>query len=136
MTKTLISIEIAKEYISQLDLSYIINAMCSSEYPLPKWTTSDAAHCAMLYKNFLWLHKKHPSIFFVPTKEIDEFWHNHILYTKNYHQDCLQIFGHYLHHEPANPNENPGPLIDAYLQTKQLYLEEFGHPIDQSMKRP
>jgi hypothetical protein len=120
-----ISQEQAREYLAQLDLSYIITAMCAEHYPLPRWTLADATLCCQLYKNFLFLQKKHRTIPLVPTREIDEFWHNHILYTKNYFRDCEQIFGHYMHHEPASPSDNPQQLVDDFLRTKQLYLEEF-----------
>lgn len=120
----------AKQYLDELDLSYIVTAMCAPDYPLPRWTLSDATHCAQLYKNFLLLKKKHSKLPLVPTRQIDEFWHNHILYTKNYFQDCLQIFGHYLHHDPALPTDNMDQLIHHFLQTKQLYLEAFQSNIE------
>lgn len=123
------TLEQARDYINQLDLHYIIDTMCHESYPLPRWTVSDAQMGCQLYKNFLYLIKKHPQESFVPTREIDEFWHNHILYTKKYSHDCMQIFGHYLHHEPADRDENPTILIAQYEKTKQLYLEEFKQPL-------
>lgn len=125
MTRKNISFEQAKIYIDQLDLQYIIDSMCSDTYPLPRWTLDDAKKCSQLYKNFLLLHKKHLSVSLVPTREVDEFWHNHILYTEIYTKDCLNIFGHYLHHRPANPHDNPETLLNDYSNTKKLYLEEF-----------
>ncbi len=115
----------AVDYLHDLDLSYIIEFMCSKRYPLPRWTEKDARHCEKLYKNFLLLQKKNPHISLVPTREIDEFWHNHILYTQKYMDDCQQIFGFYFHHIPTSPTENPQKLIDHFTQTKQLYFAEF-----------
>lgn len=125
-----VNIENARAYIDQLDLHYIAECMCSPSYPLPRWEMQEAMHCLKLYKNFLFLQKKHYPDMLVPSREIDEFWHNHILYTKNYFQDCLNIFGHYLHHEPASPNEDSSILIKDYLKTKQFYLDEFGIPLE------
>jgi len=124
-----VSLQAARDYLTKLDLSYIIETLCSIQYPLPRWTVEDATHCCQLYKNFLFLQKIHHSIPLVPTREIDEFWHNHILYTKRYFHDCEQIFGHYLHHEPATPTDNPAQLIDDFKQTKLLYLQEFGQSL-------
>ena len=124
-----IGLEEAQNYIEKLDLDYIVKAMCAPDYPLPRWTTLDAEHCSRLYKNFLILLKEYPLEGLVPSREIDEFWHNHILYTKNYHRDCLTIFGYYLHHEPASPLDNPEKLINDYLKTKQYYLKKFNHPL-------
>lgn len=126
----MITREAARRYIEQLDLSYLVDAMCAPTYPLPRWTHTDAVRCARLYKNFLILLKEHIPEPLVPTRHIDEFWHNHILYTKHYHEDCLSIFGHYLHHHPASPNDNPEKLVQDYLKTKQLYFDQFGEPLD------
>jgi len=123
-----IDLQTAKSYIENLDLSYIVEAMCSLKYPLPRWVQQDAEHCCQLYKNFLYLQKKHHPTPLVPTREIDEFWHNHILYTKQYTHDCQQIFGFYLHHVPNSPSEGHS-LINDFLHTKQFYLEEFGENI-------
>lgn len=120
------SLEAAKDYLDQLDLNYIAKAMCAPEYPLPRWQEDDALRCVQLYKNFLYLQKKHLPQPLVPTREIDEVWHNHILYTQQYFRDCEQIFGHYLHHAPASPTEETAKLVDDYLRTKALYFAEFG----------
>jgi len=119
----------ARTYIAQLDLHYIIDAMCDDAYPLPRWTHADATQCAQLYKNFLLLFKLHPKETLVPTREIDEFWHNHILHTKKYHNDCKNIFGYYLHHQPALPSDHPNNLIEGFLRTQALYLAEFKHSL-------
>lgn len=124
----MISLDEARDYLTQLDLSYIVEFMCAPHYPLPRWTKADALKCCELYKNFLWLHKKFSKPL-VPTKEIDEFWHNHILYTQRYTKDCLKIFGHYFHHEPESPTDNPEALVKLFVETKTLYLEEFNEPL-------
>lgn len=123
------TLEQARNYINALDLSYIVAAMCSDQYPLPRWRRDDADDCCKRYKNFLFLFKKYPQESLVPTREIDEFWHNHILYTKNYLHDCMNIYGYYLHHEPAVPGENPEILVSLYQKTKKYYLQEFNEPL-------
>lgn len=122
-------LEETRRHLQGLDLTYIVDAMCAPHYPLPRWTREDALHCCQLYKNFLFLLKKHLPTPLVPTREIDEFWHNHILYTRHYARDCELIFGHYLHHEPASPTEDSQTLVNDFRLTKQLYLEEFGEPL-------
>ena len=118
------SFERAYAYIEQLDLTYLVDAMCAESYPLPRWTKTDALKCVRLYKNFLLLFKMHPKENLVPTREIDECWHNHILYTKQYHSDCAQIFGHYLH-QPALPTDDHSILVNDFLSTQQLYFAMF-----------
>jgi hypothetical protein len=121
-----ISTDQARQYLATLDLSYIVRIMCDENYPLPRWTITDARECGRRYKNFLLLQKIHTSISLVPTRFIDEFWHNHILHTRCYLEDCQHIFGFYYHHVPAVPGENVARLIDQFERTKALYWEEFG----------
>lgn len=121
-----VSLEEGLAYIEAMDLNYIVEYMCSERYPLPRWTLSDAKQCQTLYKNFLTLFKQHPNEGLVPNKHVDEFWHNHILFTKEYIKDCIAIFGHYLHHIPANANDNPEILVQQFLKTKELYFDAFG----------
>lgn len=125
-----INLEQAKAYLKHLNLDYIVAAMSSDYYPLARWTRQDAEHCAQLYKRFLILQKIHVTETLVPTREIDEFWHNHILYTQNYINDCLHIFGHYLHHSPSSPEDNPQELASQFLKTKELYFKEFNQTLD------
>jgi len=37
---------------------------------------------------------------FVPSEQVDEFWHNFILYTKKYQVWCFKHFGYFIHHVP------------------------------------
>lgn len=39
-----------------------------------------------------------------PMSDVDEVWHAHILFTKQYAADCMTYFGHYFHHEPDDAN--------------------------------
>lgn len=124
------SLESAIRYINTLDLGYIINKMTDETYELPQWTHEDAVHCGKLYKNFLILLRKYPEASLVPTREIDEFWHNHILYTQRYTDDCLHIFGHYLHHHPADQTDEALiKLQEEFAITEELYFKEFGEPL-------
>jgi len=37
---------------------------------------------------------------FVPSVQVDEFWHNFILYTRKYQAWCFANFGYFVHHVP------------------------------------
>jgi len=124
------SIKTAKIYLESLDLTYIVDYMCSANYTLPRWTRDDAKTCMRLYKNYLLLNIIYPNEALVPTREIDEFWHNHILHTKKYFNDCKNIFGVYLHHVPNDPLEEVELLIQQYANTKELYFNEFNEQLN------
>lgn len=123
----------ARAQIDELDLSTIITTMCAPTYCLPRWQYQAAVQCSKLYKRFLFLLYKHRTIALVPTRDIDEFWHNHILDTRAYHRDCNLIFGYYLHHIPwrghgSAPAEHD--LAAQFLLTKQYYLAEYGESLE------
>ncbi|HEX7683037.1 MAG TPA: hypothetical protein VF446_05790 [Trinickia sp.] len=52
------------------------------------------------YRQFLKLAAKYPDAPIVPSEEVDEFWHMHILDTQRYSADCDRIFGYMIHHDP------------------------------------
>lgn len=45
------------------------------------------------------LDKEH--IIFMPSKCVDDLWHQFILFTNEYHDYCNKVFGNYLHHHPS-----------------------------------
>lgn len=85
--------------IDDLDLNQIIvkSMHKNSGYG---WEQELAEEVAVMYRAFLFLCKTYPEETIVPIKEVDEFWHLHILDTQKYHKDCQNIFGYYLHHFP------------------------------------
>ncbi|HSX14256.1 MAG TPA: TOMM precursor leader peptide-binding protein [Chlamydiales bacterium] len=105
-----------------LDLQYIIPRMVEKK----GWSREDAQDIVRKYKNFLALRILYPTLNCVPTLEIDEIWHDHILHTQQYMRDCEQIFGGYLHHLPSDgSDENKGSLATYFQETKDLYEKHF-----------
>ena len=85
------------------------------------------------YRRFLALHLAYPDAEIVPCKLVDDIWHQHILDTRAYHEDCDAIFGTYLHHFPyfgMRGEDDAQALSDAYSNTLDLYRDAFGDPPD------
>ncbi|MBX9782774.1 MAG: hypothetical protein K2X48_05685 [Chitinophagaceae bacterium] len=81
------------------------------------------------YKKYLTMIKLFPELDIVPNKIMDKFWHQHILDTRAYANDCNSIFGYFVHHYPyfgMNGEEDKQNLIDAFNQTKKIYKATFG----------
>ena len=115
------------DVISNLDLSLITNKLIY----VYKWNKEDAMECEKLYRNFLLLNLKYwgkESI--APTEEIDLFWHEHILDTKKYQEDCMNIFGQIMHHFPyaglPNSGVDKNQLLAVFNRTQELHFKEFG----------
>lgn len=58
---------------------------------------------------------------------VDEMWHTHILFTKNYASLCNAI-GNFIHHEPILTKEGRELLLPAYAETLYLYEKNWGKP--------
>lgn len=83
------------------------------------------------YRKFLAMHLAFPDADIVPCKLVDEMWHQHILDTEAYHDDCDAIFGRYLHHFPyfgMRGEDDEQALHNAYADTLERYRQAFGEP--------
>ena len=60
---------------------------------------------------------------------MDNVWHTLILHTRQYIEFCYRYFGRYIHHEPADPGDEP--ISEEY---KRLYKEQFGQPLVRDAK--
>ena len=93
------------------------------------WTRAEADRHELEYKRFLALVAKYPEEAIVPDKNVDKFWHGHILDTMKYAEDCRNVFGYFLHHFPyfgMRDEEDAANLAKASGRTQELYRQEFG----------
>jgi hypothetical protein len=93
------------------------------------WSLEKAKFVEMRYRRFLTLNQEYPAETIVPTKDIDTFWHYHILDTRKYADDCNDCFGFFLHHFPYFGLRGPDDakqLAASFESTKELYLTRFG----------
>jgi hypothetical protein len=98
------------------------------------WTHEQTTSAIMRYMMFLLLSYLHPQITLVPTWEIDQVWHNHILHnTAKYVEDCKMWFGGVVNHcyDPSKlwgstGRENPDV---TFAQTQALFEQYFGNRV-------
>lgn len=91
------------------------------------------------YRKFLALHLMHPEADIVPCHLVDDIWHQHILDTIAYREDCDSIFGRFLDHFPyfgMRGEEDAQALYDAYDDTLAKYEQAFGSPPDGTWREP
>jgi hypothetical protein len=99
------------------------------------WSREYVEKMAIAYKRFLTLVVKHPETAVAPSKDIDKFWHGHILDTMKYAEDCERVFGYFLHHFPyfgMRGAEDAAQQAQADKDMHRLYEQEFGEPMPQS----
>lgn len=105
-------------------------------YPNNK-LSADQAFTEVL--KYLWLSKKHtmelpenlnnenfPSQCFMPRsmREIDEMWHEFILFTEDYTHFCMRYFGEYMHHLPNIFDNMPRPrdIVEKEIEKLLPYI--------------
>jgi hypothetical protein len=96
------------------------------------WSREYVHQMEIAYKRFLTLSVKYPEETIAPSKDVDKFWHGHILDTMKYAEDCQNMFGYFLHHFPyfgMRGEEDAANLAEAGRKTKRLYDQEFGETI-------
>lgn len=121
----------AIESIHSLNLQYLVHRIVK-QYKDDPLVVCEAVR---RYKNFLILRVLYPDCKLVPTRAIDIVWHEHILHTEKYREDCMHIFGDFFHHYPNNETPMEQEMADAnYIQTAQLYeryfQESYGNTTD------
>src|SRR6266852_76230 len=99
------------------------------------WTREYAEGIEQGYRTYLTMLAKYQDHAedILLSKDVDEFWHTHILQTIKYTEDCEAVFGKYLHHAP-----HVGEVTSAVKEkrmvlaekTRRLYQREFGNERD------
>ena len=120
--------------ISQLDLGLIKEklierAQFGREKDSPPISLERLDEAIVDYRRYLFLNLKYPGFPVAPSYDIDEVWHQHILFTRKYAADCQSIFGEMRHHVPhfgrgVRNLEDDMRILD---NTRALWKKEFGY---------
>jgi hypothetical protein len=88
------------------------------------WSGGFAAQVELEYRRFMALESSANGKSLGMRGPVDDFWHEHILFTRDYAEFCLAVSGKFIHHEPAEPQGGRG--IDSYGLTLTLLERKFG----------
>ncbi len=95
------------------------------------WSLAYASRVVTEYRRFCFLACVQKEQEVTPSDQIDQVWHLHLLYTRDYWQRwCTQVLGRELHHGPTLGGADEGVRFDEqYANTRHAYLRWFGeHP--------
>lgn len=116
--------------IKKIDLSPICFKLVNCEEGAVPWSEETVWRVEPTYRQFLFLTGiVGNSASIVPTVEIDQMWHTHILDTQKYAVDCETMFGHFLHHFPylgMRGKEDRLALHSSFEETGELFARYFG----------
>jgi len=113
--------------VKRINLDSIIFTLTKRE-DWTMWNIEKAKKVEQLYRYFLTLVVAYPNKHIVPTKDIDTFWHTHILDTEKYMKDCQEAFGYYIHHFPyfgLRGKKDEKLATDSFLETSILFQKHF-----------
>ena len=131
------------------DLSYITNDLnddlirtgrkysCEQAYALMfefgKCDYRLAKRLEIEFKRFCVLTLVRPGVPHAPPGAVDMYWHFFVLHTKEYIKFCEDVWGSFegeqaiRHHFPSKDETRKG-MLEAYKNTRALYVEIYGEP--------
>src|SRR4051812_25707666 len=80
------------------------------------------------YLKWLQMKQRHPKDRLAPTRDIDLFWHLHMLSPVAYHRDCMRLFGRLLDHD-GGFGKGPGELLrlqEVFTRSALLWEAAYG----------
>lgn len=109
---------LAKRHITSLDLDSVRLRVIDHL----GWSSEKTTQVELEYRRFLYALARNRAEHAIspPTLEVDEFWHQHILNTRKYREDCERVFGHYMDHTPGLNSEEQSK---ADARRRQIYSE-------------
>ena len=123
------------ESIANLDLGYLGRKLLDADaFEAQRrngerlWDEERVERALNEYKQFLALMHWNPEAVLVPSEDIDEVWHTHVLNTARYQADCETIFGRFQHHFPTfgESEEVQEEQMKGRDETLKLFEEAFG----------
>jgi len=101
----------------------------SDDFP-SDWSREQRERSLDRYLRWLALKQLYPRARFAPTRDIDRFWHLHMLAPVAYYNDCLRLFGKLLDHDGGfgkGVGELP-QLRAVFERTATLWERHFAEP--------
>ncbi len=90
------------------------------------WSSEFTQRVIQEYKRFIYLMCVSEETL-TPSQEVDEVWHLHLIYTRDYWIDfCRDVLGREIHHDPTEGGAvESARYRNCYRRTKVRYREEF-----------
>jgi len=125
----IVGLEAVRDYINGMDFGLLKQKLTlPPSWGGQSWTPERARVAEAKYKKWLFLQRKYEDVALSPGppgRDLDIFWHYHVLDTEAYIGDTAQIFGRYLHHPP-----DFGPMGNDIPQyTRRLFRAEYGEDL-------
>jgi hypothetical protein len=117
--------------VAAMDLSPVVMQLVNYK----GWSMERAAAAERRYRRFFYLKAILPEGMASPTEEVDEFWHQHIINTRQYGPDCQAVVGRFLHHTflSLDDPEQAREAQTVWLATWVCYEALFDEPYQETI---
>lgn len=78
------------------------------------------------FKRFMALNHLGKGPIRMTSKKIDAFWHQFILFTRQYFDFCMLTFGHFIHHDPWTRETSNNLKTSSAANFEREYTAHFG----------
>jgi hypothetical protein len=82
-----------------------------------------------LYKHYIFLLATCSVPLRVPSVEVDELWHSHVLHTRNYAHFCKTVAGKFIHHSPFDIELTHYQKTQSMEVLLNASLKAFGYDV-------
>lgn len=106
----------------------LIEASYRSDSFPTDWTRPARETALLRYRKWLGLKQRHANAPLAPTRDIDLFWHLHMLSPVAYYRDCQRLFGRLVDHD-GGFGKGPGELAilkQVFLATEARWEAAYG----------
>lgn len=77
------------------------------------------------YKRYMTMNARTSDRLTMFSEPIDEVWHQHILFTRDYANFCEKAVGHFVHHDPMTPEQQRKGRKERAERFYEMYVESF-----------
>lgn len=115
--------------IDALDLEPVVYKLMHPEPGADALSLAQADRDVAMYRYFWKLCLLEPGATLVPSRELDNVWHTHMLDTAKYRADCDWVFGSFLDHFPYFGFRGVDDRLawqQGFVSTRQLFRDHFG----------
>lgn len=109
--------------ISDYDLSFVVERLVDND----GYTREKAMKLVEELKKFLFICiVENDKPIAMLSSEVDDAWHNFILFTKEYQNFCFEIAGRFLHHSPFSKDTDKSTIQRSGRNFIKAYKKYFG----------
>lgn len=129
LTESIVSAPVVANESTVVTVDLIRASYRSESFP-QEWTDEQRRQSLDRYLKWLRLKQMNPTRRLAPTRDIDMFWHLHMLAPVAYHRDCMTLFGRVLDHDGGfgnTPDELP-ELQRVFGETARLWENAYNEP--------